>query len=155
MMTMIPCSSTVDDLVQETFLTVHQKADSFSAGTNFRAWVFTIARYKVLSASRRPELREKCFEPETIERLMDEVPQFEVDSPHLRALSRCIGKLAPKARRALELRYLSHHKPQAIAVKMNWTVGAINVALSRARVVLRKCIESQVSKDSMPQHSSS
>ena len=35
--------SLVDDVVQETFVTVTAKAASYQRGTNFRAWVWTIA----------------------------------------------------------------------------------------------------------------
>ena len=40
--------SLVDDIIQETFLTVTKKADDFERGTNFRAWVWTIARFRTL-----------------------------------------------------------------------------------------------------------
>ena len=36
------------DMVQETFLVITAKAANFQRGTNFRAWAWTIARYKVL-----------------------------------------------------------------------------------------------------------
>jgi DNA-directed RNA polymerase specialized sigma24 family protein len=42
----------VDDLVQETFLTVTAKAAVFREGTSFRGWCFTIARFKVLESFR-------------------------------------------------------------------------------------------------------
>src|SRR5215210_1323902 len=45
--------SLVDDVVQETFLVVTAKAASFQRGTNFRAWAWTIARYKVLQTLKR------------------------------------------------------------------------------------------------------
>lgn len=40
----------VDDIVQETFMTVTAKASDFQSGTNFRAWLFAIAKFKVLQA---------------------------------------------------------------------------------------------------------
>src|SRR5438874_10104885 len=42
--------SLVDDVVQEAFLVVTAKAGDFERGTNFRAWAWTIARYKALQA---------------------------------------------------------------------------------------------------------
>ena len=36
--------STADDLVQETVLKAWAKLDSFTVGTNMRAWLFTILR---------------------------------------------------------------------------------------------------------------
>ena len=43
----------VDDLVQETFLSVTAKPGAFREGTSFRPWAFTIARYKMLESLRR------------------------------------------------------------------------------------------------------
>lgn len=42
-----------DDLVQETLLKAWRSADSFSEGTNFKAWVFTILRNTYYSIYRR------------------------------------------------------------------------------------------------------
>ena len=42
-----------DDLVQETLLKAWRHADSFTAGTNFKAWVFTILRNTYYSIYRR------------------------------------------------------------------------------------------------------
>lgn len=53
----------------------------------------------------------------------------------------CLGGLAPQARRAMEMRYRGAHLPGAIAQQMGWTVGAVKVALSRARAVLRACVQ--------------
>lgn len=42
-----------DDLVQETLLKAWRHADSFTEGTNFKAWVFTILRNTYYSIYRR------------------------------------------------------------------------------------------------------
>jgi RNA polymerase sigma-70 factor (ECF subfamily) len=58
-------------------------------------------------------------------------------------LTACIDRLAPKARRAIELRYQRSLRPPEIASAMQWTTGAVKVALTRARDTLRQCIESR------------
>lgn len=50
-------STSADDLVQETVLKAWGKFDQFQAGTNLRAWLFTIMRNTFLS-SRRKTARE-------------------------------------------------------------------------------------------------
>lgn len=135
-------SHRVDDLVQETFLTVLQKAAEFQPGTNFRAWVFAIARFKVLAAVRDAG-REPLtlLEPEVIAALGEPAPEFARQDERSRHLHACMEKLAPQARRAMELCY-EHALPAAqIAAAMSWTAGAVKVALSRARAVVRECIE--------------
>ena len=51
-----------EDLVQDTFLQAYRAWDTFTQGTNARAWLFTIARNRFLRGEerrgRRPELTE-------------------------------------------------------------------------------------------------
>ena len=47
-----PSLSEVDDVLQETFLTVSRKASSFEIGTYFTAWACWIACLKVLHLKR-------------------------------------------------------------------------------------------------------
>ena len=56
----------------------------------------------------------------------------------------CLDKLAPQARRIVDLFYRDEHKPQEIAQRLSWTPAAVSVALSRARKALRECIERQL-----------
>jgi len=132
----------VDDVIQETFLTVNAKAGDFQRGTNFRAWLWTIARFKSLQAldSRRASSDEHLA-PDVLEALCAHQAAEEWHTEEqLRCLARCLEELAPAARRAVELRYQQAHRPPEIARLMGWTVDAVHVALSRARVFLRECV---------------
>ncbi len=137
----------VDDLVQETFLTALEKAGEFEEGTDFRAWIFTIGRYKLLSALRDAGRDPLVFDPDVVEQLADAAPDFAVNDhrmPHLRA---CLDQLAPKARQAMALHYQHGHLPREVAPRMGWTVNAVRVALSRARALLRRCIEKRMAME--------
>ena len=63
----------------------------------------------------------------------------------LDALTGCIGELAPKAREIVQLRYQREHSPTEIARLVDRTVNSVNVALSKARVALRECMERRLS----------
>lgn len=143
---LVPDRARVDDLVQETFLTVTAKADSFTLGTSFRAWVFTIARFKVLKSLQQRPLGEALSE-ETIEALTASEPEWVENETRIGHLAACLDQLAPQARRAIELRYQQALRPPEIARVMSWTTGSVKVALSRAREVLRKCIERRVATE--------
>ena len=81
--------SVAEDIVQETFITVTEKAGSFTLGTNFSAWVGTIVRYKVLQKHRLwPRLSS-----EVIESLTAGVSP-EVEDDRLSALLTCLGEAA-------------------------------------------------------------
>jgi len=143
---LMPDFSRVDDVVQETFLTVTAKADDFVEGTNFRAWAFSIARFKVLESVRTPGAREIALDAEVIDALCGAEPIEVHPEEQTGALATCIGKLAPQARRAIELRYQQACRPPEIARRMGWTVNSVNVALARARNFLRECVERQLAR---------
>lgn len=134
--------SLVDDVVQETFLVVSTKAGEFQRGSNFRAWAWTIARYKVLQTLQKTPKAEQRLSDEVIESLCaTEASEEWPAEEQLRQLAECVRELAPKARQAVELRYQQAHKPPEIARLMGWSVDAVHVALSRARVTLRDCVQ--------------
>jgi RNA polymerase sigma-70 factor (ECF subfamily) len=138
----------VDDVVQETFMTVTAKAADFQPGTNFRAWAWAIARLKVLEVARK-NTRQVTLSPDVVEAIC--AREDGVDWQNLDALVRhvgaCVETLAPKARLAFELRYRHAHPPQEIARQMEWTVNAIHVALSRARAAVRECVERRLAAE--------
>jgi RNA polymerase sigma-70 factor (ECF subfamily) len=138
--------SLIDDVVQETFLTVNAKAAEFERGTNFRAWAWTIARYKALQILQKAVPVAQRFEPEVIQALCahESAEQWHSEA-QLRFLAACIQRLAPKAREVVELRYQQAHRPPEIARRMGWSVEAVHVALSRARVFLRDCVSQRMS----------
>jgi RNA polymerase sigma-70 factor (ECF subfamily) len=55
-------------------------------------------------------------------------------------------KLAPRARELIRLRYHHEHSPGEIATRLTRTVNSVGVALSKARVALRECIEKQIAQ---------
>ena len=131
----------VDDVVQETFITVTQKAESYKRGTNFRAWAWTIARYKTLQLLEKSAPVNEKFAPDVIEALCAQEPAEDWHTKEmLHCLAGCIETLAPRARQSIELRYMQAQRPPEIARIMGWTVDAVHVALARARVVLRECV---------------
>jgi RNA polymerase sigma-70 factor (ECF subfamily) len=138
---LMPDFSRVDDVMQETFLTVTAKAETFVEGSNFRSWACSIARFKVLESRRRSGGCELMLNEEVIEALCaTEIEEWQPDE-ELRVLAHCKDELAPQARRAIELRYEQGHRPTEIARRMGWTVNAVHVALTRARAALRECVE--------------
>ncbi len=142
--------SLVDDIVQETFLTVTAKASSYRKGSNFRAWVWTIARFKALQAIESALPIEQRFEADVVEALCaHQSSETWFGEEQLRHLALCLKSLAPRALEVVELRYQQAHLPQEIARRMGWTVESVHVALSRARVVLRDCINDRMASEKL------
>jgi RNA polymerase sigma-70 factor (ECF subfamily) len=145
-----PSYADAQDIVQEVFLAVSRKADSWSAGTNFTAWVFAIARFEVLHFQRRRARAGRRLDEEVVELLQDTVGLPDVDDfeRQLRMLQGCLQQLAPRARELILLRYHQGDKPEQIATIVGWSINAVRVALTRARQSLRRCLEKRWSLES-------
>jgi RNA polymerase sigma-70 factor, ECF subfamily len=131
-----------DDVLQETFLTVTRKADQFEPGTNFPRWACAIARLKVLEALRKQKGSLVFLSEEAIEALASS--EEPTGNPRADLLEACIADLPPAMKRSVELRYQGDHKPAEIARIVGWSAESVYVALSRARSLLRDCIEKKM-----------
>lgn len=49
-------ASDIDDLVQETLIAVHERRATYDSARSFTAWLFAIARYKMIDHFRRRRL---------------------------------------------------------------------------------------------------
>lgn len=99
-----------------------------------------MARLKVLEAHRKERGNLTFLSEEAIQSLSvsEEIPEKDY---RINLLEGCIADLPPTMKRAVELRYQGDHKPGEIASMIGWTSEAVYVALSRARSLLRTCIE--------------
>lgn len=138
---LLPDMSRVDDVFQETFVTVSRKAGDFELGTNFLGWVCSIARYKVKEALRAQSGRMQPLTDEVIEALCASEPPVEPDETRLKVLQTCLRELPSHTQRAFELRYQHAHRPPEVARLLGWSTASVYVVLSRARAMLRECVE--------------
>jgi RNA polymerase sigma-70 factor, ECF subfamily len=139
----LPDFNSADDVLQESFLTVTAKADSFREGTNFLAWATAIVKFKLLEHQRERRSSEQALAPEVIETLCQAAPPPSGDDSQA-MLAECLEELSPRAREALDIRYGEACKPTEVARRLNWKPEAVYVALSRARAVLRDCVERKI-----------
>lgn len=138
--TLIGDAAVSDDLMQEVYLVVREKAGDFTPGTNFMAWVRAICRFKALhhfrSCRRRP-----LIDPEAAELLATADEQLSDEwSEHRIALARCLDRLGEAPRHLLHLRFAENLPPRAIANRLGRSVNGISVALSKSLAALRSCV---------------
>lgn len=139
------------DIVQEVFLTISRKARTWTAGTDFLAWACTVARYETLNFQRTRARREARLDEDVVQLLhADGVPDEAGFQRRVAALQLCMGRLAPRARELVWMRYHGAQMPEQIAPTVGWTVNAVRVALTRARQFLRECLEQQSSITEAP-----
>jgi len=140
-----PNFADAQDIVQEVFLAVSRKAQTWSAGTDFFAWVCTVARYETLRFQRTRARRTAHLDEDVVELLHAAEPVDESRwQQRVDALRRCLDRLAPRAKELVWRRYHGAQMPEQIATGIGWTVNAVRVGLTRARGVLRECMEKQL-----------
>lgn len=143
---LMPGVSGTGDVLQETNLTLWEKRQKYELGTNFRAWAFAIARFKVKEHRRKvmraglPLLDEELAED--LGELTDEAP--EAIDERLAALNTCLGRLSDKQRGLIEQRYFSGASLDEFASHCGRPVNSLQVTLCRIRAALKKCIQHEM-----------
>ena len=140
-----PSLSDADDVMQETFLTISRRAETFEPGTNFVAWACSIARLKVLENLRQRK-RATVLSESAIIALTEDAPTPEMMSERENALEQCVEQLAPKAKDLLWQRYSSRHSSEEMAESAGMTPNAVRIALTKARSFLRDCVDAKLKK---------
>jgi RNA polymerase sigma-70 factor (ECF subfamily) len=134
-------SNLVDDVLNSIFIVVIEKANEYESGTDFLAWTKAIARIEVKRACSAGARMPHSLSPETIDLLADEARLDVPQHREVQLLAECLDKLAPRSRRAIDLRYKSDLKPSEIARHMSVAQETVYVWLSRARASLRECLQ--------------
>ncbi|MBK1882257.1 sigma-70 family RNA polymerase sigma factor [Luteolibacter pohnpeiensis] len=134
------------DVLQEVNLLLWQKRSSFEAGTSFRNWAYTFARYVVMNYQKKAKRDKRLvFSDELMEALAED---FERADPHfeerLTALRRCLLKVPKNERRLLLDRYSEHGAVEQEARAIGRSAAALRGILFRLRIALRKCVENEL-----------
>jgi len=140
-----PNLADAQDIVQEVFLVASKKAATWTSGTNYLAWICTIARYEVLNAQRNRARQTARLEADVIDLVYADVEtNLEDFEQRLSILQMCVGRLSPRARELVMLRYHHGYLPEQIAAGVGWSSNAVRVALTRAKRFLRECMDQQL-----------
>ncbi len=144
--TLIACNgislTDVDDIAQDTFLHVYQKINTFQPGTNFTAWVRTIAIYKTKAfleeKKRNFKNKNLLLQHYIVEQTL--LMTNEQKEDRLKRLNHCIERLGSRAKLLLQKRY-EGIPLTVIASEWNRSVPSVKMMLFRIRNQLRNCLE--------------
>lgn len=135
---------TADEVLQETFLQVWQKAGEFRSEGPAAAWVYRIARNKSLDQLRsqksRPQLITSTLTDEPYHQSAPATTGASVEHTTERALAgqhvrRALGDLPSEQRLCLELAYFEGLSQREIADQMGIPVGTVK---TRVRLGIEK-----------------
>ncbi|MFE1599781.1 sigma-70 family RNA polymerase sigma factor [Methylobacterium sp. ID0610] len=123
-----------DDLVQETMLRAWQNQHQFAAGTNLKAWLFTILRNQFYTHSRRRRREVEDVDGSAAAQLS--APASQEHGVELREVWAQLGKLPAAQREALLLIATHGLTYDAAAALLGCQPGTVKSRVSRARATL-------------------
>ncbi len=136
-----------EEVLQRVAVTLVRKYDQYDPGRPFVPWALGFAKIEALMHLREKRTGRLVFDDALVERIAESYTRAEPEpSAVARFLDECVEELDGRARRAIELRYAGNLKTAQIAAEMQISDGAARMLLSRARTLLRKCIEARAAQ---------
>ena len=138
-----------EDLAQEALAKAWTSQDSFTPGTNMKAWTFMILRNLFYSEKRR-SWRSSQLDPETAERALVAVTG-DTDRLELDELRRALAMLSPDQREALILIGAAGLSYEEAAEITKCPIGTMKSRVSRARdQIALLYAEGRITRDGRP-----
>lgn len=139
--------SSAEDVVQDAFLVLMEKWQEFKPELGVFSWVRKMVFYKVqeLRRARRKEVRVEDPELQdlvqgVLEKHFDEDAGSRHD-PLVKAYQDCMGKLNAGAADLLQRYYWNEEPGDRIAERLQRSVNAVWLSLSRIRKAIRDCVQ--------------
>jgi RNA polymerase sigma-70 factor (ECF subfamily) len=134
------CRDRADDLAQETMLRAWSARERYMAGTNFKAWTFTILRNHFYSEARRSRFHGE-YDEAVAERIL-RAPASQESAVELSDVVRALSVVPASYREALILVAIGSLSYEEIASICGIALGTVKSRICRARAMLSHVIES-------------
>ncbi|MEX0642087.1 MAG: sigma-70 family RNA polymerase sigma factor [Pirellulales bacterium] len=139
---LVPHQPDADDVFQEVSRTLWAKFDEYQSGTNFLAWAFNIARFKILQYRRTQSRQSQTLGDAVFELIADEVyGALGKDDARFQVLAECLQKLPARDRHLIEVRYHQGQSTKSVAEAVGRSVDAIYRSLRRIHKELFFCMQ--------------
>lgn len=128
-----------NDLVQDVFIKVFLRLDSYDDRYSFGQWVYVIARNVLIDFMRKHRTTESLDEDARIFQNGDPAPDPEesyIDREVSDAFRSALGALKPSYRRVMELRLLDGYSYNEIAGELGIPVNTVKTQIRRAKLQL-------------------
>src|SRR4051794_1435298 len=144
---LVPNRSDAEDLLQETSLVICEKFHEFRLGTDFVAWAYQIAYWRVRYSRQKFARSKVVFDQEIVDVLAKTAGEMadELDERH-EALGQCLQRLHPRDRELLLRRYEPGSNVEEAAKRSGRTLQTAYKALARLRKLLLDCVTTRLSK---------
>lgn len=138
---LLPRAVDVDDVMQETLLTMFRKFYDFEQDTDFAAWAFRIARYKVMEHRRKDANRQIQFSTEALDMILSRAEAvIKGTDDRIEALQNCVTRLRKRDRDLIKMRYEQDAKTSGLARHLGEPTDRIYKTMARIHNWLQECV---------------
>ncbi len=146
--TVCPPGIDVDDIAQQSFVQAYTQLEKYQPETNFRAWLFTIAKFQLkteITRQRRVADYHNRYAPDLLCRELEGQSELSPnDIPErLSHLQHCVSKLENHLQRFLVWRYEEQIPLETMSSRSGRSVAAVKKQLWKIRRVLQECVQRQ------------
>lgn len=143
-LSMSPGCQDVNDILQDINVILWEKKNSFSVGTDFKAWSYAIARLKVMQYwDQQRKLGKMVLSNEFLESVAEarknDIPEHLLDK--LTVLNHCLASLKPNEQQLVQARYSESTTLESYAALVGSTAGSLKVTLYRIKKKLKICVD--------------
>ena len=137
----------LDDVVQETLLTVHGARQTYDAGRPFAPWFYAIASSRLIDVLRR---EKRVAAREVSGGVLPEVaPSAGIndDAVDVEAIHAAVAALTARQRDVIEQLKFQERSVRDVAGRLNMTESAVKVTAHRGYRVLRRLLGDRAGED--------
>ena len=139
-----------EEIAHEALVEAYQRIHAYRLGTSFLAWLCTIARHRLTDACRQLRRRERKLQHLVEASLADDTPVASDMDEQIRALRRCLELLDGELRQAIDSVYCQRNDLSDTARHARRSVSQISRRLTKARELLRSCIQRHLQTGDIP-----
>jgi RNA polymerase sigma-70 factor, ECF subfamily len=140
-----------DELLQRTAMTLVRKYHEYDCQRSFVAWAIGVAKMELLAYRRERASDRHVFDGVLVEKIAESHMRLaDGRSPVHELLVQCVEELDGRALEAIRLKYGKQMKTLQVAESLDLSYGAARMLLTRARTVLRQCVEKHLKSVKTP-----
>ncbi len=144
----VPHRADAEDVLQETAATLWTKFNDFRSGSDFLAWAYQVARFKVQHFRDKQTRRRRLFSQTLVDLVAVQAEKMADQTGELQTmLAECMEELSDADREVVERCYGSDATVATVAAQLGRPVNTIKSVLKRARRALYDCIQRAIGRE--------
>lgn len=142
---LLPPWGDLEEITQQTAITIWRKFDQYESGTDFMKWACVIARFETLSYKRKVARDRLVFRDDIFEMMADEAQhELETRKKERDALESCLSLLDSQQKDLIILSYTPGEKVKQVAQRAGASAASFYMKIKRLKHKLLRCVEAKL-----------